>query len=156
MAAPCRPWACDTGQLKYQGGGGSTADILEALNRCELSLWILYDTIRGSCKDISRTPDSSEATGFDGLESLAAAKRLIRQIHTVLSSLAQRQRPESPRKPRAYKVQESPCGSVASSQASKYVCTGSGGQHNTIQEGDGYQVITNSHKFHGRGGSAGS
>lgn len=140
-------WACDAGRFKLQDDSGFISGTTTALNRCEVILWILYDTIRSSCSDVPATPDSTEATGFDGLESLAAAKRLIKQIHAVLSSLARRQHQESPRKSRVYKAEQPARGLGASPQAWKYVCTGTGRQHNTVQEGDGYQVVTNSHKI---------
>lgn len=148
-------WACDAGQFKRQDGCGSIGDITIALDGCEVSLWILYDTIRSSCRDVPATPDSSEAAGFDGLESLAIAKSLIKRIHEVLSSLPQRQPSENSRKSRAYRVEEPLRMIGASSQAWKYVCTGTGAQHNTIQEGDGYQVVNNSHKIHEKARRAG-
>ena len=91
----------------------------------------------------------SDATSLDGLESLAAAKRLVKQIHATLSSLPQRQRPESPRTSRAHQREEKSQGSSTLSQAWKYVCTGAGGQYNTVQEGNGHQTVTNAHKMYG-------
>lgn len=148
-------WACDAGRPKYQDDYASIGDTTIALDRCEVILWILYDTVRSSCKDVPTTPGSSDAAGFDGLESLAAAKRLIKQIHEVLSSLPRRQHSQSPRKSRAYKWEEPLRVAGASSQAWKYFCTGTGGQHNTVQEGDGHQVVNNSHKIHEKARRAG-
>lgn len=142
-------WACDIERLDFRSGGvTSAADILAVLNRCEVSLWILYDTIQGSRKDLQETPFPSEATGLDELECLSAANSLIKQIHVALSSLAQRKPSRSPGSTQTEKAERRSRASGASSQAWKYVCTGTGGQHNTVQEGEGYQVITNSHKIH--------
>ena len=143
-------WACDLGQPGHQAEGGFIEDVIVALDGCEVSLWILYDTIQNSCKDASATPDSSEATSLDGLASLTAANRLIKQIHAVLSSLQRRRHSESPRKPQARERKGIPRETGASSQAWKYVCTGAGGQYNTIQEGSGYQTVTNDHRVRGK------
>lgn len=141
-------WACDLGQPEHQTEGDYIKDTTIALDSCEVSLWILYDTIQSSCKVVPATPGSSEATSLDGLASLAAANRLIKQIHAALSSLTRRRHPGSSRKPRAHGKENIPQERSASSQAWKYVCTGTGGQYNTVQEGSGYQTITNAHKIH--------
>lgn len=142
-------WACDLGQHEHQTEDDFIRDTTTALDSCEVSLWILYDTIQSSCKDVPATPGSSEATSLDGLASLATANRLVKQVHAVLSSLTRRRQSESPRKPRAHSKRDVPREMSASSQAWKYVCTGAGGQYNTVQEGTGYQTITNTHKICG-------
>lgn len=142
-------WACDVVWPGNQDDRRSTTDSLVALDKCEVSLWIMYDIIRCSCTDLPATPSQSDATSLDGLESLAAAKRLVKQIHATLSSLPQRQRPESPRTSRAHQREEKSQGSSTLSQAWKYVCTGAGGQYNTVQEGNGHQTVTNAHKMYG-------
>lgn len=143
-------WACDLGQPEHQTEDEFIRDTTTALNSCEVSLWILYDTIQSSCKDVLTTPGSSEATSLDGLASLAAANRLVKQVHAVLSSLTRRRHSEGPRKPRAQEGMELLWEIGAPSQASKYVCTGGGGQYNTIQEGRGHQTVTNSYKIRGK------
>lgn len=146
-------WACDLGPFDRQTDGGSTADIVVALNECEIRLWLLHEIVQGSCKDVPVTPNSSEATAFEGLESLATAKRLIKQMQAVLSALSQRARPQSSKEPRSHKMEDSLGGRGVSSRAGKYVCTGAGGQYNTVQEGGGYQTITNTHKTYGNAGA---
>lgn len=71
-------WACDAGRSKHQDDCGSIGDTTIALDRCELILWILYNTVRSSCKDVPIMSTSSQATVFDGLESLATARSLIK------------------------------------------------------------------------------
>lgn len=142
-------WACDVEQPENQGDGSSIEDTLVVLSRCEVNLWILYDTIEGSYKDHSATSGPSEGMAFDMLKRLATANRLIKQIHSALSSLPQQRRPGNPKTSRANKREERSQRVGTSSQAWKYVCTGTGGQHNTVQEGSGYQVVTNKQKMHG-------
>lgn len=141
-------WACGVVWPEDQYDRRSTADSLVALNKCEVSLWIMYDIVRCSCTDLPATPTPSEATSLDGLESLSAAMRLVKQIYATLSSLPQRQRPQSPRTSRAHEREEKSQGLSTSSQACKYVCTGTGGQYNTVQEGNGHQTVTNAHKMY--------
>lgn len=141
-------WAIDVVWPGNQDNRRSTTDSLVALDKCEVSLWIMYDIIRCSCAGLPATPTPSEATSFHGLESLSAAKRLVKQIHATLSSLPQRQRPESLRTSRAHEREEKSQGLSTSSQAWKYVCTGTGGQYNSVQEGNGHQTVTNAHKMY--------
>ena len=142
-------WACDVEQPEILGDGDSIEDTLLVLSGCEVDLWLLYDTIQGSIEDLSATPGPSEGMDFDMLKRLATANRLIKQIHAALSSLPQRRHPGRPKTSRADKKEERSQGVGALSQAWKYVCTGTGGQHNTVQKGSGYQVVTNKQKLHG-------
>lgn len=141
-------WNCEVVWPDNQDDRRSTTNALVALDACEVSLWIMYDIIRCSCTDLPATPTPSEATSLNGLESLVAAKRLVKQIHATLSSLPQRQRPKISKMSRAHKREGSSPGSSSPSQAWKYVCTGTGGQYNTVQEGNGHQTVTNAHKMY--------
>lgn len=50
-------WACDLGLPEHQAERSFIEDIVVALDGCEVSLWVLYDTIQSSCRDDSATPD---------------------------------------------------------------------------------------------------
>lgn len=83
-------WACGLGQCEHQTEDDSIRDTTTALDSCEVSLWIPCDAIQSSRKDVPATPGSSEATSLDGLARLAAANRLVKQVHAVLYSLTRR------------------------------------------------------------------
>lgn len=142
-------WACDIEQPDGRDDSTATADnvTLAVLKGCEASLQDLHDTIQSSCYDPPASPGAPAETGCDVLNSLATANCLVRQIYTALSSLPRRRRLESPNTARSDRREERPQKVVASSQAWKYSCTGTGEQHNTVQEGSGYQVITTNHRM---------
>lgn len=140
-------WACDVEQCDGWGETSSAANSLAVLDGCKASLRVLYDTIRRSCSDLPSPHDVSEGTDCNVLDNLATANDLIRRIHAALLSLPRRRK--DPNAPRSSKKNGQPRKVVASSQAWKYSCSGAGSQHNTVQEGSGYQIITDNRRVRG-------
>lgn len=122
------------------------------LSECEVKAQTLYDSLeRYAIEGVGASIGPPVGTYEPVLDSFSVATALIRDIQTSLSSLPRRsRRMERTKTVRAEVARKVSRYVIDTTQAWKYVCTGSGGQINNVQEGLGRMTVT-SNDHRGRG-----